>query len=179
VIQGFKAAVLCLVSVGWSLKETDGYTFHDNRPEGHALYVGWVMAFLKIRRVLDFKRFEKSARNQSNIVQLISGVQEIKLNNCEKKMLWRWETIQAELFEVPSVTVRYIRFRSIEHFHNIDEEKPADALPRILLAEISKVKSPRSCSRGAEKPRLFIQTKTPSVLMQNSRCFDLYFARLF
>jgi ATP-binding cassette subfamily B protein len=67
---------------------------------GHALYVGWVMAFLKIRRVLDFKRFEKSARNQSNIVQLISGVQEIKLNNCEKKMRWRWETIQAELFEV-------------------------------------------------------------------------------
>ncbi len=67
---------------------------------GHALYVGWVMAFLKIRRVLDFKRFERSARNQSNIVQLIAGVQEIKLNNCEKKMRWRWESIQAELFDV-------------------------------------------------------------------------------
>ncbi|MDR2040424.1 MAG: peptidase domain-containing ABC transporter [Bacteroidales bacterium] len=67
---------------------------------GYSLYVGWVMAFLRIRRVLDFKRFERSARNQSNIVQLISGVQEIKLNNCEKKMRWRWESIQAELFEV-------------------------------------------------------------------------------
>jgi len=67
---------------------------------GHALYVVWVVAFLKFRRVLDFKRFERSARNQSNIVQLIAGVQEIKLNNCEKKMRWRWESIQAELFEI-------------------------------------------------------------------------------
>ncbi len=67
---------------------------------GYSLYVGWVLAFLRIRRVLDFKRFERSARNQSNIVQLIAGVQEIKLNNSEKKMRWRWESIQAELFDV-------------------------------------------------------------------------------
>ena len=67
---------------------------------GYSVYVGWVFAFLRIRRVLDFKRFERSARNQSNIVQLIAGVQEIKLNNSEKKMRWKWETIQAELFEV-------------------------------------------------------------------------------
>ena len=67
---------------------------------GYSLYVGWVLAFLRIRRVLDFKRFERSARNQSNVVQLIAGVQEIKLNNSEKKMRWKWESIQAELFEV-------------------------------------------------------------------------------
>lgn len=67
---------------------------------GYSIYVGWVLLFLRIRRDLDYKRFERSARNQSNIVQLISGVQEIKLNNCERKMRWRWETIQAELFDV-------------------------------------------------------------------------------
>jgi ATP-binding cassette subfamily B protein len=67
---------------------------------GYSLYVTWVVLFLRIRRTLDFKRFERSARNQSNIVQLISGVQEIKLNNCEKKMRWKWESIQAELFDV-------------------------------------------------------------------------------
>ena len=32
VIQGFKAAVLCLAPIVWPLKENDGYTFHDNRP---------------------------------------------------------------------------------------------------------------------------------------------------
>ncbi|WP_417008189.1 peptidase domain-containing ABC transporter [Bacteroides congonensis] len=67
---------------------------------GYALYVGWVLLFLKVRRELDFRRFEKSAKNQSNIVQLIEGVQEIKLNNCENKMRCKWEKIQAELFEV-------------------------------------------------------------------------------
>ncbi len=67
---------------------------------GHTLYIVWVLLFLKIRRKLDYKRFERGARNQSNIVQLISGVQEIKLNNCEKRMRWKWEAIQAELYEV-------------------------------------------------------------------------------
>jgi len=67
---------------------------------GYTLYVLWVVAFLNIRKKLDYKRFEKAARNQSNIIQLINGVEEIKLNNCEKSMRWHWETIQAELFEV-------------------------------------------------------------------------------
>lgn len=67
---------------------------------GYTLYVLWVMSFLRIRKKLDYKRFEKASRNQSSIVQLISGIEEIKLNNCEKKMRWNWETIQAELFDV-------------------------------------------------------------------------------
>lgn len=53
---------------------------------GHALYVGWVLIFLKIRRELDFKRFDRAARNQSNIIQIITGAEEIKLNGCEQKM---------------------------------------------------------------------------------------------
>ena len=67
---------------------------------GYTLYVLWVVAFLKVRRKLDFKRFDKASRNQSSIIQLINGVEEIKLNNSEKRMRWQWETIQAELFEV-------------------------------------------------------------------------------
>ncbi|MCC8145206.1 MAG: peptidase domain-containing ABC transporter [Bacteroidales bacterium] len=67
---------------------------------GHTLYILWITVFLRIRRKLDFKRFEKGARNQSNIVQLITGVQDIKMNNYDKKMRWKWEAIQAELFEV-------------------------------------------------------------------------------
>ena len=62
---------------------------------GHALYVGWILIFLKIRRELDFKRFDRAARNQSNIIQIITGAEEIKLNGCEQKMRWRWEGLQA------------------------------------------------------------------------------------
>lgn len=67
---------------------------------GSALYIGWVVLFLKRRRELDYKRFQQSAANQSNIVQLVTGMQEIKLNSCEKKKRWEWERIQIKLFKV-------------------------------------------------------------------------------
>ena len=63
------------------------------------LYSLWVIAFLKRRRDLDFKRFEISSKNQSSIVQLIGGMQEIKLNNCEQQKRWEWERLQAGLFK--------------------------------------------------------------------------------
>lgn len=64
------------------------------------LYVIWVVVFMKKRRELDFKRFQQLADNQSNLYQLITGIQEIKLNNCEKQKRWDWERIQARLFKV-------------------------------------------------------------------------------
>jgi len=63
------------------------------------LYSLWVVAFLKKRRELDFKRFDISSKNQSSVVQLISGMQEIKLNNCEQQKRWEWEHLQAGLFK--------------------------------------------------------------------------------
>lgn len=67
---------------------------------GSALYVLWINLFLKKRKELDNKRFEEASANQSNIYQLITGMQEIKLNNCEKQKRWEWERIQARLFRV-------------------------------------------------------------------------------
>lgn len=67
---------------------------------GSALYVGWVLLFLRRRRKLDYMRFQEAAANQSSIVQLIGGMQDIKLNGCEKQKRWEWERIQARLFNV-------------------------------------------------------------------------------
>lgn len=67
---------------------------------GTALYIGWVLAFLKWRRKLDYMRFQEAANNQSSIVQLIGGMQDIKLNNCERQKRWEWERIQAKLFKI-------------------------------------------------------------------------------
>jgi ATP-binding cassette, subfamily B, bacterial len=66
---------------------------------GSLLYTIWIWLFLKRRRELDFKRFSQMSENQSNIIQLITGMQEIKLNNCEKQKRWEWEHIQARLFK--------------------------------------------------------------------------------
>jgi ATP-binding cassette subfamily B protein len=67
---------------------------------GGICYVAWILLFLRRRRKLDYMRFQEAAANQSNIVQLISGMQEIKLNNCEKQKRWEWERIQAKLYKI-------------------------------------------------------------------------------
>ena len=67
---------------------------------GNSLYVVWVLAFMKYRRELDIRRFNQSAAEQSNVIQLIQGMQEIKLNNCERQKRWEWERIQVRLFRI-------------------------------------------------------------------------------
>lgn len=67
---------------------------------GNGLYVAWVLAFMKYRRELDIRRFSQAAGEQSNLFQLITGMQEIKLNNCETEKRWQWERIQVKLFKI-------------------------------------------------------------------------------
>jgi len=67
---------------------------------GSILSFAWVFLFLKQRRDLDYKRFQSMRENQSGIFELITGMQEIKLNNCERARRWEWERIQAKLFKV-------------------------------------------------------------------------------
>ena len=64
------------------------------------LYILWIVIFLKKRKELDYKRFAQASAEQSNLYQLITGMQEIKLNNCEKQKRWEWENIQVKLFNV-------------------------------------------------------------------------------
>lgn len=67
---------------------------------GSTIYTFWIMIFLKKRRRLDYKYFEQRAINQSKTYQLLSGIQEVKLQNCEQRKRWEWEDVQANLFEV-------------------------------------------------------------------------------
>lgn len=67
---------------------------------GSVLYFIWILIFLKRRRELDHKRFSQLTKNQNSIIQLVAGMQEIKLNNSEKTKRWEWEGIQARLFRV-------------------------------------------------------------------------------
>ena len=66
---------------------------------GSALYAVWVFLFLKKRRLLDYTYFEQRAKNQSKTMQMLNGMQEIKLQNCERRRRWEWEDIQADLFQ--------------------------------------------------------------------------------
>ena len=67
---------------------------------GNSLYVCWILLFMKYRRELDIRRFAQSASEQSNLIQIVTAMQEIKLNNCEKQRRWQWERIQVKLFKI-------------------------------------------------------------------------------
>jgi len=67
---------------------------------GSFLYFFWVVLFLKRREKLDYKRFAEVSQEQSKVIELINGMQEIKLHNAEKQKRWGWEFIQARLFKV-------------------------------------------------------------------------------
>jgi len=67
---------------------------------GAVLYILWIIIFLKRRKEIDYLQFNQRSDNQSKIVQLIGGMQEIKLNNAEKQKRWEWERIQASLYKI-------------------------------------------------------------------------------
>ncbi|WP_149205710.1 peptidase domain-containing ABC transporter [Flavobacterium johnsoniae] len=67
---------------------------------GSLLYFGWITLFLKRRETLDYKRFAEVSNEQGKVMELINGMQEIKLHNAEKQKRWGWEYVQARLFRV-------------------------------------------------------------------------------
>src|SRR5690606_23571371 len=72
---------------------------------GSVFYVLWILFFLKRRKELDYLRFAQMSREQSTVIELINGMQEIKMNNAEKQKRWKWEYVQANLFNVSIKTL--------------------------------------------------------------------------
>ena len=67
---------------------------------GTAVYALWIMVFLKRRKQLDYKSFEENGRNRNILMQLIQGMQEVKLQGAEQRKRWEWEDVQADLFKI-------------------------------------------------------------------------------
>ncbi len=91
---------------------------------GSLFYFGWVMLFLKRRKRIDHKRFGQKGEEQSRVIELINGMQEIKLNNAEKEKRWDWERLQYDLFKTDKESLaleqqQSIGARSINELKNI------------------------------------------------------------
>lgn len=67
---------------------------------GSIIYGGWIAMFLRRRKVLDYELFEQQAINQNKTYQFITNMQEIKLQDCERRRRHEWEDVQADLFKV-------------------------------------------------------------------------------
>lgn len=67
---------------------------------GSISYVGWILIFQARRKKIDQLRFRTSSRESSKVIELVNGMQEIKLYNAERIKRWGWENIQAQLFTI-------------------------------------------------------------------------------
>lgn len=80
---------------------------------GSIVYISWIFVFLKKRKRLDYMYFQESANSQSNIIQMINGMQEIKLNNCETFKRKEWESIQVKLFNINIKSLNWSQVQEI------------------------------------------------------------------
>ncbi|TDQ25456.1 peptidase domain-containing ABC transporter [Tenacibaculum caenipelagi] len=67
---------------------------------GIIIELSWIFYFLKKVRILDQKSFSLNSEDQNKVFELITGIQDIKLNNIEDKKRWEWERIQLNRFDV-------------------------------------------------------------------------------
>ena len=72
---------------------------------GTMLYLVWIQLFLNKRREIDFVRFRQMARSHNVIIQLIMGMQEIRLGNYERKKIGDWISTQNDLFSTAAKSV--------------------------------------------------------------------------
>ncbi len=97
---------------------------------GSLLYFAWIFIFLEKRETLDYKEFSQISQEQSKVIELINGMQEIKLHNAEKQFRWDWEHLQARLFKV------YIERLSLSQYQDVGSGF-INELKNILITVIS------------------------------------------
>lgn len=73
---------------------------------GSIVYGIWMALFLRRRRVLDYEMFEQQAINQNKTYQFLTSMQEVKLQDCERRRRWEWEDVQAGLFDIQMRSLR-------------------------------------------------------------------------
>lgn len=97
---------------------------------GSIFYFIWILLFLKQRKTLDYKRFSEVTQEQNNVMEMLNGMQEIKLHNAEKQKRWSWEYIQARLFRIS------IKALVLEQIQNIGSNT-INELKNIVIVFIS------------------------------------------
>jgi ATP-binding cassette subfamily B protein len=83
---------------------------------GSLVYFKWIFIFLKQRKVLDYKRFALAARETNCTMQLVHGMQEVKLNSAENMYRWKWESLQAGLFKLNFKSLSLMQYQQAGAF---------------------------------------------------------------
>lgn len=79
---------------------------------GTSLYILWVSLFMKQRERLDHQRFRQMSMSGNKLINIVNGMQEIKLTQTELSMRWDWENLQATLFRLKVKGLSIIQYQS-------------------------------------------------------------------
>ena len=79
---------------------------------GSVLYIIWVSLFMKSRARLDHQRFRQMSLGSNKLINIVNGMQEIKLTQSESAKRWDWENLQAELFKLKTRGLGLIQYQS-------------------------------------------------------------------
>jgi ATP-binding cassette subfamily B protein len=79
---------------------------------GSVLYVLWVSLFMKPRARLDHQRFREMSAANTKLINIVNGMQEIKLTQSESAKRWDWENIQASLFQLKAKALGLIQYQA-------------------------------------------------------------------
>jgi len=79
---------------------------------GSVAYAAWALWFLKYRAAVDFKLFQQHSESQGKVIEMINGMQEIKLHNAEEQKRTHWETLQMKLLKVNVESLSILQWQS-------------------------------------------------------------------
>lgn len=78
---------------------------------GSMLYMVWIWLFLERRKKLNYIHFASVSEEQSKTIELIDGMQEIKIHNAEQQKRWEWEFLQIKLFKIAVKNLKIQQFQ--------------------------------------------------------------------
>ncbi len=79
---------------------------------GNVLYFGWITLFLRMHRKINYETFHLSAKENNATLELVQGMQEIRMNNAAQTKRWEWENIQAKVFRLNFKSLNYSQWQS-------------------------------------------------------------------
>jgi len=79
---------------------------------GSILYIVWISVFMRSRARLDHQRFKQMSVSGNKLINIVNGMQEIKLTQSELSMRWDWERLQAALFSLKVKGLSIIQYQS-------------------------------------------------------------------
>lgn len=73
----------------------------------------WIIFFFNRRKAIDYEQFHINIENQNIIYEMMSGITDIKLNNCEDYKLQEWKKIQNKQFDINQKSLKLGQIQSI------------------------------------------------------------------